>query len=78
MAVLIASPLFITSYRTVWFFNRNGKTEPEKYSSINLDLTSGSTRSFRKAQDLDYWYTPKDTECTGAQKLTLVKSRQVC
>lgn len=26
MAVLIASPGFIVSYKSVWFFNRNNKT----------------------------------------------------
>lgn len=30
MGVLIASPIFIAAYKTVWFFNRNNKSDPEK------------------------------------------------
>lgn len=30
MAVLLACPLFVLSWRTVWFFNRGKKNNPDK------------------------------------------------
>lgn len=33
LAVLFASPGFAVSYKSVWFFNRNNKTNPEEFLS---------------------------------------------
>ena len=63
MAVLIASPLFILAYKTVWFFNRNNKTDPEKYDCLNLDLTHGWIKSLARVQGLLFWFTLKGIEC---------------
>lgn len=62
MAVLLASPIFITSYKTVWFFNRGNKTDPEKLVMIKLGSTNGWIKNTAKAPGLDCWCTRKDTE----------------
>ena len=73
MAVLLASPFFIVSYKTVWFFNRDKKIDHEKYILTKPDSICGSIRNFLKVQDLVCWPILRDIECMEPLKWNQLK-----
>ena len=59
---------YFSGRKTVWFFNRSGNIDPEKYNICDEDSINGSTLSFSPHRDHPFWHILRATAWALLQK----------